>query len=274
MNYKHLMKKPQVFRRLFGIPLDEFNKIVEKCYPLWQERIEDPKKVSGRPYVLEGIEEHVLCLLLYYRSYITHAFLGVLFGVDDSVICRSFRRIEPILALVMSLKKVRYLSKEEVASLIIDCTEQPMERPKKKQRKYYSGKKKRHTLKTEIQITEDGRIVSVSKPYPGKIHDIEVRKRGSPLAKESTAYVDSGYQGLHKVHAATEYPYKRSKNHPLTKEEKQYNQGLSRFRVRVENKIAELKKFKILSDRYRNKRRGYGIKFNIIAGIVNLNAGF
>ena len=232
------------------------------------------KKVSGRPYGLKGIEEHLLCLLLYYRSYITHAFLGVLFGVDDSVICCSFRRIEPIVAQVISVKKVRHLSKKEVSTLLIDCTEQPIERPNRKQKQYYSGKKKRHTLKTEVQITENRRIVSVSAPHPGSVHDMEIRKRGSPLPKDSMAYVDSGYQGLHKVHAATEYPYKKSKNKPLTKKEKQYNSGLSRFRVRIENKIAQLKKFKILSDRYLNKRRGYGIKFNIIAGIVNLQAGF
>ncbi len=72
MNYKHLVKKPQVFRRLFGIPVDEFNEVVEMGYQLLQELIENPKKVSGRPYGLKGIEEHVLCLLLYYGSYASY----------------------------------------------------------------------------------------------------------------------------------------------------------------------------------------------------------
>ncbi len=69
-------------------------------------------------------------------------------------------------------------------------------------------------------------------------------------------------------------PYKRQKGKPLGKDEKQYNRALSRIRVKVENAIRRLEIFRILCERYRNKRRGYGIKFNIIAGIVNLKMGY
>ena len=65
-------------------------------------------------------------------------------------------------------------------------------------------------------------------------------------------------------------PYKRQKEKPLGKDEKEYNHALSRIRVKVENVIRRLKIFRILRERYRDKRRGYGIEFNIIAGIVNL----
>ncbi|MBS3903480.1 MAG: IS5/IS1182 family transposase, partial [Anaplasmataceae bacterium] len=61
---------------------------------------------------------------------------------------------------------------------------------------------------------------------------------------------------------------------PLDRQEKEYNQGLSRFRVRIENVFAQMKVFRILSDRYRNKRRHYNIKFKIIAGIINMKNGF
>ena len=90
----------------------------------------------------------------------------------------------------------------------------------------------------------------------------------------SRAYVDSGYQGLQKQHQQTELPYKRQKGKPLTNDEKEYNRALSRIRVKVENVFRSLKIFRILTERYRNKRRGYGIKFNIIAGIVNLKMGY
>ena len=113
-----------------------------------------------------------------------------------------------------------------------------------------------------------------SKSHPGTYHDFEIRKQGSLLSENSRAYGDSGYQGLDKLHKATGIPYKKLKNGELTMEEKEYNGGLSRFRVRVENKIRELKIFRIISERYRNKRKRYGLKFNIIAGIVNFKSGF
>ncbi|MBL8676681.1 MAG: hypothetical protein JNJ47_04570 [Alphaproteobacteria bacterium] len=58
------------------------------------------------------------------------------------------------------------------------------------------------------------------------------------------------------------------------KEDKAYNRALSRIRVKVENVLRQIKIFRILSDRYRNKNKRYNLKFNIIAGIVNFKNGF
>tara|TARA_A200000113_G_scaffold118414_1_gene106258 strand:+ start:160 stop:477 length:318 start_codon:yes stop_codon:yes gene_type:complete len=69
-------------------------------------------------------------------------------------------------------------------------------------------------------------------------------------------------------------PYKKPKKGKLTKEEKQYNHALSRFRVRVEHTIGRMKKFRILADRFRYPRTRHTVKFSIIAGITNLLAGF
>ena len=57
-------------------------------------------------------------------------------------------------------------------------------------------------------------------------------------------------------------------------EEKEYNRALSRVRITIENIFGDIKTFKILADRYRNKRKRYNVKFKIIAGIVNLKNGF
>ena len=92
----------------------------------------------------------VLLILLYYRSYISQLFVSFLFGIDDSRVCRLIRRIESLLAQVVAISKREKLTQEEIASLLLDATEQPIERPKKGQKAFYSGKKKRHTLKTEI----------------------------------------------------------------------------------------------------------------------------
>lgn len=273
ISYTKLHRKPQTFRRLFGIKVEDFEKILQKASPLWEKKVLKQYQRPGRPYKL-ALPDMILALLLYYRSYVTQEFIGYLFGVDDSQVCRFIKRLEPILAHVVAISKRKKLSKEEVESLIIDATEQPIERPKKKQKPYYSGKKKRHTLKTEIRVNLKGRIVHVSKSHPGSVHDFTVFKKEPPPPEGSRLFVDSGYQGIHEIHSDSEFPYKNQKNKSLDKEEKEYNAALSRIRVKVENVLAKIKTFNILSQKYRNKRKRYGVKFNIIAGIVNMNQGF
>lgn len=213
-------------------------------------------------------------MLLYYRSYITQLFVGFLFGIDDSRVYRIIQKLEPILAKEMALTKTKHLSQEKVETLIIDATEQPIERPSRNQKQYYSGKKKRHTIKTEIRITRKGRIVHVSRSSRWAMHNFALHKKEPPIPPDRRVFVDSGYQGLDKRHQATELPYKATQTKSLDREEKEYNHALSRYRVIVENSIGDIKTFQILSDRYRNTHQRYGIKFHIIAGIVNLKNGF
>jgi hypothetical protein len=273
LRYTKIQKSPRVFKKLFGISVDEFRVILSRVEPEWQRQVIGGYKRPGRDYKLE-VADMVLCLLLYYRSYTTQIFVGYLFGIDDSRVSRNIRALEPILSRVMAIQKTRHLSQKEVEEMLVDATGQPIERPIKGQKKYYSGKKKRHTLKTEIRTTLEGRIVHVSKSKPGAIHDFALHKQAPPLPKNTRAFVDSGYQGLDKYHPQTELPFKASKNKPLDQEGKAYNQALSRIRVKIENVLAQIKTFKIMAERYRNKRKRYNIKFNIIAGIVNLQNGF
>jgi hypothetical protein len=64
-------------------------------------------------------------------------------------------------------------------------------------------------------------------------------------------------------------PKKKTKKIPLTKEEKAQNKILSQERVLNENVIGVLKRFKIIADKYRNRRKRFGLRFNLIAGIYN-----
>lgn len=273
LRYNKLKNHPTTFKRLFGLLIDEFERILKAVEPQWEKRVVRCYKRPGRNNNL-SLSEQILMLLLYYRTYATQIFIGFLFGIDDSRVCRNIQRLEPILARVMAISKTRHLSQEEVEEIIIDATEQQIERPKKGQRAFYSGKKKRHTNKTEIRILPKGRIIHISRTKPGAVHDFEVYKKGTPIPKDSTAFADSGYQGLDKLHIRTEIPFKASKNKPLDKEDKAYNRALSRIRVKVENVLRQIKIFRILSDRYRNKNKRYNLKFNIIAGIVNFKNGF
>lgn len=65
-------------------------------------------------------------------------------------------------------------------------------------------------------------------------------------------------------------PKKKSKKNPLTKQDKKLNRQLSSDRVLNENVIGMLKRFKIIADRYRNRRKRFGLRFNLIAGIYNM----
>ena len=80
---------------------------------------------------------------------------------------------------------------------------------------------------------------------------------------------DTGYQGIHKIHTRSELPKKRSKKNPLTQEDKKNNQALASERVLNENVIGMLKRFKIIADKYRNRRKRFGLRFNLISAIYN-----
>jgi IS5 family transposase len=272
-NSRYLLGK-RSFRSLTGVEASHFHKMLERLRPHWREKVVETKDRSGRPWGVGGLEEHLLVLLILYRCCVTQDFLACLYQTDQAAISRALHRIEPLAARILGVKRSLRVTREEAEALIIDCTEQPIQRPIRKQRCWYSGKKKRHTIKTEIIVTEKGRIASASKPAPGRVSDITVRRRGPPLPKGARAYADSGYQGLQKDHPDTEIPYKKTKKHPLTKDEKAYNHALSRFRVRVEHSIARLKSFRMLSERYRYPKATYAAKFALIAGIVNIAAGF
>ena len=81
--------------------------------------------------------------------------------------------------------------------------------------------------------------------------------------------VDSGYTGIKKLQSSSLLPKKRSRGKALSKEEKRTNRAISSERALNENVIGRLKRFRILTDRYRNRRKRFGLRFNLIAGIYN-----
>ena len=178
------------------------------------------------------------------------------------------------MAKKICIKKDRTLTEEKVLALLADVTEMPPQKPSKKQKEKYSGKKKRHMLKVEMRMSEGGKIVHLSKVYGGRTHDFKIRKQERPFHRDAVKLVDSGYQGLQKRESLVWLPFKRSKKKPLTSEQKAHNKTLASLRVPIEHKFAELKVFKILSDRYRNFQKKLHLRFNIIAGIVNMKHGF
>lgn len=105
----------------------------------------------------------------------------------------------------------------------------------------------------------------------GRKHDFRLFKESKVHILSSTKVLaDAGYRGMQKVHENVELPHRKTKKQPLTIEKRQENQELASKRVVVENVIGLLKRFKIIADRYRNRRKRFGLRFNLIAGIYNL----
>lgn len=271
LNYHNLKEHPRNFRDVTGLKIEEFEKVVEKVRPEW-EKVQEQKKCHGRTSRLPVLEDKILCIILYYRTYITHRFLSYLFNLHNSNICRLLKKMEPLLAKKISIKKDRTMTPERILKILADVTEQPIQRPKdrKKRKLSYSGKKRLNTMKTEIIIRDDGQILSVSKSHRGRIHDFKIRKQEKMLPKENIKYADSGYQGWQKLQSNVVIPYKRYRKKSLTDDQKEHNRKLASFRMRVEHKIREIKVFKIMSHTYRNFQKKYNMRFNIIAGLVNL----
>jgi hypothetical protein len=125
-------------------------------------------------------------------------------------------------------------------------------------------------LKSQVVVNGHTRQVICTAHGRGPTHDFALYKQSKLDLHESLELLaDSGYQGISKLHDKSRTPKKRSKKHQLTKDEKRANRELSQRRIVVENVIRSLKIFRILLERYRNRRKRFSLRFNLIAGLYN-----
>lgn len=264
------------FRRVVGVKKVTFKKLTELLLPKWCRR-----RKSGGAKPRLGLEDQLLLALSYWRNYGTYLETGTKFGVSETAAWYICRWIEDNLKneKILHLPGKKALLVGDYETVILDVTECPIERPKRKkfgsrknrQKRYYSGKKKRHTIKQQICVDVKSKKIISSAYACGKTHDFKIYKKSKNYVNPTTkVQADSGYQGIQKIHPNSELPKKRLKKNPLTKEDKKRNQEISSQRVLVENVFAFLKKFKIISQKYRNRRKRFGLRFNIICGVFNL----
>ncbi len=118
---------------------------------------------------------------------------------------------------------------------------------------------------------KNGEIICLAFAH-GRKHDFRLFKESRiHVPTETMLEADTGYQGLAELHANSSLPKKRSKKHPLTKLELRKNREISRQRIFVEHTIRFVKRFRILSERYRNRRKRFALRFSLIAGICNFD---
>jgi hypothetical protein len=295
-SYERLSKKPLLFKSFTGLSVQEFddiydNKLAKKYAKYEMQRLSKRNKDrkrdigAGRPFKLD-LKNRVVMLLVYYRLYITFTLAGFLFDLDQSNVCRGIQKIEKLMrACVPIPQKIYGITKrlkttEEVEKYFpgflsfVDCTEQRIPRPvdKEKRKMYYSGKKKRYTVKTQIMVNNRGFIIHKANHKKGKRHDYDVYKKNHPLIpKQVVNVIDLGYLGIEKdfPQQLSALPCKRKRNQILSQEEIDYNRIHAKKRIVIEHTICRLKKYKIMSDIFRNKLRKYNQVSDIVSGLVN-----
>ena len=305
LTYAKLARKGDKVSRFTGLTQEQFALIAARLQPLWAraelQRLSRPdrKRVigAGRRYKLAALEDKLLLILMFYRLYINYDLLEVLFDSENSQIYRLMKKLEPLIEQAADpyfdglLRRVNHNSQRiktvkefiekypDLKDIILDATEQRRQKPQGEgeQRRYYSGKKKQHTLKTGLVVNPAGRILAVTGTVGGRTHDQKLFReddRYRQLPEQANKYGDLGFEGMLKDGIPrTRLPVKKRRvkgqTVKLTRKEKEFNRNHARIRVKVEHAIARLKKYNVLSQTYRSAEGRYNRIFRNIAALVN-----
>lgn len=280
-----LRRTPDTFRQLTGITPAAFDRLLAELEPRHEQA--EVRRKTRRPRLRKPgagpkrkltLADRLLMLLMYYRTYTTHAFLGFLFGVDDSVVGRNINPLQPLLAGIFRIPARRVeLEPDEIRELFFDATERAIPRPSRRQKRYYSGKKRRHTVKHQVVVVRKRktpgrkgqrrrvRIAAVSPAFPGTVHDKRVYDRTRVVVPRKTKRTgDTAYLGT-----GLETPTRRPPKGSLTARQKARNRRVSKRRIVAEHGIGKMKVWRIAAERYRNPRRTHTLMMKNVAGLHN-----
>lgn len=259
------------FKRAVGIKRELFEILVEVLSLVQKEK----HKKGGRKPKL-SIENILVLFLTYYRDYNTFFSLATIFGIDSSNAFRWVKWCENVLSnifkfMIDGITNIEQLNKIHLH--LVDVTECSIQRPKvhEIQKEYYSGKKKKHTIKIQIIVDEvTKQIVGVAFDK-GSVHDFKLFKETTKdLDKETSFVADNGYVGINNIFENSITPKKKSKYNPLTDEDKELNKLISNIRIPVEHINCQVKIFRILSERYRSRRETFYLRALLICCFYNL----
>ncbi|WP_269452763.1 IS5 family transposase [Phormidesmis priestleyi] len=243
---------PAHFKRRFGIHQATLNQMIKALKP--QRR---PLPKPGAKPKLE-LEDRVLVALEYWREYRTYFHIGSSWGISESSVCRIVHWVEEQL---LRSGRFRLPGKKHLVQgfgrptvVVLDVTETPIERPKQRQRPFYSGKKKRHTLKCQVLINQHTGAVICLSFGKGSQHDFKLfQASGVQIHPETESLQDKGYQGIQTLHPNSRLPLKKPKGGTLSPADNAKNQALASERIGIEHVNRRFKIFRILAERYRNR---------------------
>lgn len=278
LTYDDIRQKPHVFQSLTGIRVDEFEALLGSFGRSWEEFVAETFQHSqrqrayggGRKPELQTLEDKLLFILVYFRLYPTQAVQGFLFGMSQGQANVWVHRLPRILNQALGYEK--QLPEREPAKLndvltqcpslefMIDGTERPINRPQDKEdrKRYYSGKKKAHTVKNNIITERGGTVLFLSDTHEGKKHDQKIAdEEGYAFPEGSTVCQDTGFQGFAPEGVTIRQPKKKPRKAELTPEEKEENRAISKVRVEIEHYLSGIKRCQIVVQKFRNVMAHY-----------------
>src|SRR3954462_15303835 len=299
LTFERIATKPLVFQMLTGLSLQAFLDLppvfhratAHLAYQAEQRRKQPRQRQSGggRKPLLRSDADRLLFILFYFKVYPLQAVQGFFFGLSQAQACDWIHRLTPVLNHALGFEHqlparkaadvTQVLRQCPGLEFIIDGTERPIQRPKDKQRQreFYSGKKKRHTVKNvTIGDRRTRKIKALSRTRPGKTSAKRTAdEEHYHFPARSKLWKDTGFQGYEPPKTRTYQPKKKPPKGELTPEEKASNQAISRKRVRIEHSIGGAKVFHIAHDVFRNRRDEYvDLSFETACGLHNLRCDY
>jgi len=289
MNLEHLSSYPAgKVRALFGLTVAALSELLAKVLPellrrRQAERVRRPDRQravgGGRRRRLKPYQE-VLLTLVYLRHNVAHAVVGELFGVSADTAENTFHEVVFVLRDVCPAQRwdaeKRWKKNEpswtpdKVERVLIDSFESPVRRPSRSdlQKRVYSGKKRRHTLKSKVATDAQGEILELEAGQRGPTADKRLYEQST--VAEHYPHVpkqgDLAYQGI----AGVGVPHKKPKGERLTEEQRAENRRLATVRVHVEHGIRRIKGWRILRDDYRIALGLFPLIASTVVGLVQL----
>ncbi|BAY14201.1 transposase family protein [Calothrix sp. NIES-2098] len=291
MVFDYIQKYPHRTKQILGISYEQLQSLLNCACKRHQEiKIQqESRKIrinaagGGRKELL-SIQEQVCLCLFYLRQMPTFQVLGMLFGISKTEANDTFHSWIPILRDILPASLLEQVSNNESEllfvqevltnfRLLVDSLEQPIYRnsDQKEQQKYFSGKKRQHTLKSlMVGIPEGKDIVEVEVGVPGPTADIKLfRQSQNKFDKSQPFSGDKGFQGGENITT----PHKKKPKRELTQQQKDENKALSSNRIFIEHLIRLLKIFRIASQRFRLKLDTYEQIILTVCGLVRLRIG-
>ena len=297
LHYARLSRHPEVFRAMTGLAVAEFDDLAGVAVPALaaadRARLDRPGRRravgAGHPTALPP-RDQVLLTVVWLRRYPTDVVLGYLFGVDEATVRRTRGRALPVLeALGRATMRLpdpgkhkrptldALLADTPALAVIVDTFEQPIQRPKDPAvaDAFYSGKKKRHTRKTQVAVAEDdGRFVDVAPGVRGPTADIALLKDSRLLERlppRVGGLGDLAYVGIGALHpqGLGAAPRRKPRGKDRPPEDVAYNTAFAKRRVRVEHSIRRLRLHECLTQVDRHHQRQADARAVACAGLVN-----
>jgi hypothetical protein len=299
VTYAALCLNPKIFPALTGLTREEFDRLaIELAAALDRSRATSThtkrgqprqRAAGGGPRATLDLPTRLLMTLLWLRVYPTYEVLGWLFGLEKS---NAWENVQATLAVLESLAdfpferpaadRAKLGTKQAVfdafpeVKVIIDGKEQPFQRPQgwDEQKPFYSGKKKRHTVKNQILCTPEGRIGGVSETVPGSTHDLTMMRSDGVLgrlAEGEGAMADKAYTGAQgdRPGVPLVVPTKATRGHPLSEDQKAANREISSCRVVIEHVMAQLNRFQVLKQVFRSVFGRHTRVIRVVAALVD-----